>query len=59
MEESEYDPERNETENEFSGGSCDVNFTVGGEEVSSDLQKWCSVPFLYFSHDKTVNEPFH
>ena len=36
MEESEYGPERNATENEFSGGSWGVNFTVGEEEVPSD-----------------------
>ena len=37
MEEWEYDPERNETENEFSEGQWGVNYTGGGDDVSRDL----------------------
>ena len=35
--ENEYDPERNEIENEFPEEQWDVNFTVGGDGPSSDL----------------------
>ena len=37
MEEREYDPERNETENEFSEEQWDVNYTGGGDDILSDL----------------------
>ena len=37
MEEREYDPERNETENEFSEEQWDVNYTGFGDDVSSGL----------------------
>ena len=37
MEEREYDPERNETENEFSEEQRDVNYTGCGDDILSDL----------------------